>query len=110
MSGRRELATVRIVTWTPAGPRPTVGLGVLVGESQVVTCAHVVNAALGRDRRARTGRQRPLRSSLSSRSLTGRRSAQRTSSPGPPRQSKVSERAILPGSSWTSPRRLPLSR
>jgi len=28
--------------------RPTAGLGLLVGADQVVTCAHVVNAALGR--------------------------------------------------------------
>ena len=30
----------------------TVGVGVLVGPQEIVTCAHVVNAALGRDRRA----------------------------------------------------------
>src|ERR687894_47283 len=30
----------------------TVGVGVLVGPREILTCAHVVNAALGRDRRA----------------------------------------------------------
>ncbi|MGH4018226.1 MAG: trypsin-like peptidase domain-containing protein [Pseudonocardiaceae bacterium] len=30
----------------------TVGVGVLVGPQEILTCAHVVNAALGRDRRA----------------------------------------------------------
>ena len=30
----------------------TVGVGVLVGPRQILTCAHVVNAALGHDRRA----------------------------------------------------------
>lgn len=30
----------------------TVGVGALVGPQQILTCAHVVNAALGRDPRA----------------------------------------------------------
>ena len=30
----------------------TVGVGVLVGSREILTCAHVVNSALGRDRRA----------------------------------------------------------
>jgi hypothetical protein len=30
----------------------TVGVGVLVGPQEILTCAHVVNSALGRDRRA----------------------------------------------------------
>jgi hypothetical protein len=30
----------------------TVGVGVLVGRREILTCAHVVNSALGRDRRA----------------------------------------------------------
>jgi len=30
----------------------TVGVGLLVGPREILTCAHVVNAALGRDRRA----------------------------------------------------------
>jgi hypothetical protein len=33
------------------GGRP-VGVGVLVGQREIVTCAHVVNAALGRDQTA----------------------------------------------------------
>jgi Trypsin-like peptidase domain len=47
--GRRETAVVRIVGW--AAHRPTAGLGVLVAGRAVVTCAHVVNTALGRDQR-----------------------------------------------------------
>ena len=43
-----ERALVRIVT--TAG-RP-VGVGVLLGRKEILTCAHVVNAALGRDRRS----------------------------------------------------------
>ncbi|HJT03478.1 MAG TPA: trypsin-like peptidase domain-containing protein, partial [Pseudonocardiaceae bacterium] len=43
--GRYETAVVRLVVW--ASGRPTAGLGVLVGARQVVTCAHVVNTALG---------------------------------------------------------------
>lgn len=39
-------ATIRLRGW--AAGRPTAGLGVLVAANQVVTCAHVVNAALGR--------------------------------------------------------------
>src|SRR5918997_6433864 len=30
----------------------TVGVGVIVGSREILTCAHVVNSALGRDRRA----------------------------------------------------------
>ena len=41
-----EAAIVRLVGWS-AG-RPTAGLGLLMGSGRVVTCAHVVNAALGR--------------------------------------------------------------
>jgi WD40 repeat protein len=41
-----EAAIVRLRGWS-AG-RPTAGLGLLVDYSRVVTCAHVVNAALGR--------------------------------------------------------------
>jgi hypothetical protein len=44
-----ETAVVRVRGW--ATGRPTVGLGLLVGREQVVTCAHVVNAALGRGQR-----------------------------------------------------------
>src|SRR5215469_4199542 len=44
-----EAAIVRLPAWT-AG-RPTAGLGLLVGADRVVTCAHVVNAALGRGQR-----------------------------------------------------------
>lgn len=44
--GRYEDAVVRIVQWS-AG-MPTAGLGLLVGPREVVTCAHVVNAALGK--------------------------------------------------------------
>ena len=40
---------VRLVARTTGGP--TAGLGVLVGARKVVTCAHVVNTALGRDQR-----------------------------------------------------------
>jgi hypothetical protein len=42
-----ESAVVRLLTETSA----TAGLGVLVGPRAVVTCAHVVNTALGRDQR-----------------------------------------------------------
>jgi WD40 repeat protein len=41
-----ESSVVRVVGW--ASGRPTAGLGVLVGRAHVVTCAHVVNVALGR--------------------------------------------------------------
>ncbi len=40
-----ETAIVRLCLW--AAGRPTAGLGMLVGSGQVVTCAHVVNVALG---------------------------------------------------------------
>ena len=40
---------MRLRGW--AAGRPTAGLGLLVGSEQVVTCAHVVNAALGRGQR-----------------------------------------------------------
>jgi WD40 repeat protein len=40
-----ETAIVRLRCW--AVGRPTAGLGLLVGTGQVVTCAHVVNTALG---------------------------------------------------------------
>jgi V8-like Glu-specific endopeptidase len=42
-----ETAIVRLCGW--GAGRPTVGLGLLVGPEHVVTCAHVVNNALGRD-------------------------------------------------------------
>jgi hypothetical protein len=48
--GRREAAVVRLTGW--AAGRPTAGLGVLVGCRAVVTCAHVVNTALGLGQRA----------------------------------------------------------
>lgn len=41
-----EAAIVRLCGW--GAGRPTAGLGLLVGADRVVTCAHVVNAALGR--------------------------------------------------------------
>lgn len=41
-----KTAIVRLRSWAPG--RPTVGLGLLVGASELVTCAHVVNAAMGR--------------------------------------------------------------
>ena len=41
-----ETAVVRVRRWAPGGP--TAGLGLLVNPGQVVTCAHVVNTALGR--------------------------------------------------------------
>lgn len=41
-----ESAVVRLCGW--GAGRPTAGLGLLVGADQVVTCAHVVNAAMGR--------------------------------------------------------------
>ena len=44
-----EAAVVRVRCWAPG--RPTAGLGLLVGDKQVVTCAHVVNTALGRAQR-----------------------------------------------------------
>ena len=47
--GPYESAIVRIVG--RAAGRPTAGVGVLVGSREVVTCAHVVNAALGRNHR-----------------------------------------------------------
>jgi WD40 repeat protein len=40
-----ESAVVRLRAW--GAGRPTAGLGLLVGADKVVTCAHVVNAALG---------------------------------------------------------------
>lgn len=45
-----ERAVVRIRNRTQPGG-PIVGLGMLVGPCEAVTCAHVVNAALGRDMR-----------------------------------------------------------
>jgi WD40 repeat protein len=39
----------RLRAWAPG--QPTAGLGMLVGPRHLVTCAHVVNAALGRDKR-----------------------------------------------------------
>ncbi|MEU7694041.1 nSTAND1 domain-containing NTPase [Microbispora hainanensis] len=48
---RPERATVRILA---NGNRP-VGLGFLVGQQQIVTCAHVVNSALGREQREPAG-------------------------------------------------------
>src|SRR5262245_46529909 len=42
-----EAATVRVRCWRDGRPM-TAGLGLLVGTRHVVTCAHVVNAALGR--------------------------------------------------------------
>jgi hypothetical protein len=50
VTGRREAAVVRLMGWAP--DRPTAGLGVLVGGREVVTCAHVVNTALGLGQRA----------------------------------------------------------
>ena len=47
---------VRVRTRTTG--QPTAGVGMLVGPRQVVTCAHVVNFALGRDRHAQ-GRPGP---------------------------------------------------
>ena len=44
-----ETAIVRLYSWTTG--RPTAGLGLLVGNTYVVTCAHVVNTALGRPQR-----------------------------------------------------------
>ena len=41
-----ERAIVRLRGW--AASRPTAGLGLLAGAGQLVTCAHVVNSALGR--------------------------------------------------------------
>src|ERR1041384_7158923 len=52
MSSRDALVRIGV----PGGP--IAGMGVLVGERQVVTCAHVVNAALGRGHRSQ---QRPDR-------------------------------------------------
>ncbi|HZD14711.1 MAG TPA: serine protease, partial [Pseudonocardiaceae bacterium] len=46
---RYEAAVVRLVVRVIG--RPTAGVGVLVGPRQVVTCAHVVNTALGRPQR-----------------------------------------------------------
>jgi hypothetical protein len=45
-SGRRDQFLVQISATGGGGP---VGFGVLVGDREVVTCAHVVNSALGRD-------------------------------------------------------------
>ncbi|MGI5179034.1 trypsin-like peptidase domain-containing protein [Dactylosporangium sp. CA-152071] len=47
MTGTDGVAVVRI-----SGSGRPVGMGVLVGPRQVITCAHVVNAALGRDHRS----------------------------------------------------------
>ena len=47
---RYDTAVVRVLKDAPG--RPTAGLGVLVGRNAVVTCAHVVNTALGQDKRA----------------------------------------------------------
>ena len=44
-----ETAIARVRRW--AAGRPTAGLDLLVGPRQVVTCAHVVNVALGRGER-----------------------------------------------------------
>ena len=44
-----QTAIVRL--YGAAAGRPTAGLGLLVGNEQVVTCAHVVNTALGRGQR-----------------------------------------------------------
>jgi WD40 repeat protein len=44
----REGFTVRVLR---SGARVSAGVGVVVGDRYVVTCAHVVNAALGRDKR-----------------------------------------------------------
>ena len=44
-----ETAIVQLCSSAPG--MPTVGMGMLVGDDQVVTCAHVVNTALGRDQR-----------------------------------------------------------
>ena len=54
-----EAAVVRLVGWS-AG-RTTAGLGLLVDSGRVVTCAHVVNAALGRGQREQ---ERPGESDL----------------------------------------------
>jgi len=48
---RYEDGVVRVVQWV-AGMPTTVGLGLLVGRREVVTCAHVVNAALSRPLRS----------------------------------------------------------
>ena len=55
--GEYKAATVRVRCWRDGRPA-TAGLGLLVGAGQVVTCAHVVNMALGRgqDERAGPGR------------------------------------------------------
>lgn len=45
--GGYETATVRVRLWVEGHPA-TAGLGLLVGAGRVVTCAHVVNTALGR--------------------------------------------------------------
>ncbi|HSV66968.1 MAG TPA: pentapeptide repeat-containing protein [Mycobacteriales bacterium] len=47
-AARPDRCLVRVLT--AAGQ--TAGVGVLLGEREIVTCAHVVNAALGRDQRA----------------------------------------------------------
>lgn len=46
---RYETAIVRLRGW--AAGRPTAGLGLLLGSKEIVTCAHVVNTALGRSQR-----------------------------------------------------------
>jgi hypothetical protein len=49
-----ERAIVRL--YGAGAGRPTASLGLLVGRQQFVTCAHVVNTALGRSRREQTSR------------------------------------------------------
>ena len=51
MSGY-ESAVVRVLKSVMG--RPIVGMGVLVGAREMVTCAHVVNTALGLDQRRQT--------------------------------------------------------
>ena len=46
-----EYETTIVRLYGAAAGRPTAGLGLLVGSEQVVTCAHVVNTALGRGQR-----------------------------------------------------------
>jgi WD40 repeat protein len=56
---RYQAAIVRLCG-TAAG-RPTAGLGLLVGSEQVMTCAHVVNNALGRSQREQSPPSMPDR-------------------------------------------------
>src|SRR5580698_7464160 len=51
MSGRREAFIVRVQCSRSAVPTPA-GVGFVVDDTHIVTCAHVVNTAMGRDRRA----------------------------------------------------------